>query len=165
MTRMRLAKKTRVTANGTKVITAKLVAAPELEWRLQAAAVRRLRDMPTYCATMPDGGALPRGAFTIAADFNAARRSAQEAVKAKATGIAAGEPDLRIYLFGGRPGLIEFKAERGRLSKEQIARHALLEALGYRVKVIRASTEWGCADAAEAVVWGWLGLASSVSAA
>ena len=124
MTRMRLAKKTRVTANGTKVITAKLVAAPELEWRLQAAAVRRLRDMPTYCATMPDGGALPRGAFTIAADFNAARRSAQEAVKAKATGIAAGEPDLRIYLFGGRSDRVQGGARPAQQRADRAARLA-----------------------------------------
>lgn len=155
MARFRTSRRTHTTPAGTKVIRTTLVKAPELEWVLQAAAVRRLRQMPGYLAETPPGQ-LPPGAFTLAADFNAARRSPQEAVKAKATGISAGEPDLRIYGERGRLLLIEYKAEKGRLSDEQKKRHPLLEALGYTIIVIRSASEQECADMTEAAVMGWL---------
>lgn len=145
MPRQRLAHRTTTTANGTRVTTTKLVPAPELEWKLQAAAVRRLKSRAEYNRD-----------FTIAGDMNAARRSSQEAIKAKATGIAAGDPDLRVYLCGGRLGMIEFKAARGRLSPEQIERHAVLRSLGHTIEVVKAKTEQEAADLTEIIVLQWL---------
>jgi hypothetical protein len=144
-------KRTRTTANGTKVVTTSTASAPDLEWRLQAEAVRRLRARPDYAAS-----AVMPGAFTLAGDFNAARRSPREATIAKATGIAAGDPDLRIYASHGRLLMIELKAEKGKVSEEQIDRHALLIGLGYVVVTIHATTPEECADLVEATVEEWL---------
>lgn len=145
MARFRLKRTIATLPSGTKVQRTKAVAAPELEWRLQAAAVRRLKARSDF-----------NELFTLAADFNAARRSPQEAVKAKATGIAAGDPDLRIYGANGRLLLIEMKAENGRLSQDQKDRHALLERLGYRVVTVKVATEDEAADAVEAAVASWI---------
>lgn len=147
MPRIVTRRKTTTTANGTKVVTTRKAEAPDLEWILQAAAVRRLRARPDYGQT-----------FTIAADMNAARRSRQEATKAKATGIAAGEPDLRILAMYGRLLMLELKAHAGKPSDEQIDRHALLIALGYMVVTIHATTEDECADLVESTVEEWLAL-------
>ena len=109
--------------------------APPLEWEAQAEAVKQLKAHSDYNQT-----------FTIAGDFNAAKRSKAEAAKAVATGIAAGEPDLRVYMQGGVLGLIEYKVN-ALVSKEQTARHALLRKLGFNhIEIIKAASE---ADAAE----------------
>jgi hypothetical protein len=108
--------------------------APELEWKLQAAQCVRLRAMPEY-------GKL----FTFAGSMEAGKRGPQARIQAKATGMEAGEPDLRIYLKGGRCGFIE-----------QTKRHELLRALGFVVEVVRAATEQEAADKAEAIVRTWL---------
>lgn len=115
------------------------------EWRLQAAAVKWLKHAPGY-------GTL----FTIAGDMNAGKRSPQQRVVAQATGMMPGEPDLRVYLAGGRLGLIEFKGARTAVSAEQRARHALLAALGFEVVTCRASTEDEAADKAGDIVAGWM---------
>jgi hypothetical protein len=139
--------------------------APVLEWVLQAAAVRALRAMPEYAAgvdqvaTSPTTSPAPQpcGAFTLAGDFNAGRRSMSESAKAKATGLVAGEHDLRIYLTGGRVALLEFKGVRTPVSAEQRARHALLAALGHtRQAIVRAATEGDAASQAVTLVRGWL---------
>jgi hypothetical protein len=119
--------------------------APELEWKLQAAQCVRLRAMPEY-------GKL----FTFAGSMEAGKRGPQARIQAKATGMEAGEPDLRIYLKGGRCGFIENKAGDGRLRPEQTKRHELLRALGFVVEVVRAATEQEAADKAEAIVRTWL---------
>jgi hypothetical protein len=145
MVRVR-AKKTTVTlANGTKVQRTTLVKAPVLEWRLQASAVRALRAMPEFGRR-----------FTLAGDMAAARRSPQESVKMKATGLVPGEPDLRLYLEGGRLYFIEFKGEKGRESAEQIDRIALLDTLGFTVVVVQVATEEEAAQRAVELVRGWL---------
>lgn len=143
--------------------------APVLEWLLQAAAVRSLRGLPEYARTACD--ARP-GSFTLAGDFNAARRSMQESAKAKATGLTSGEHDLRLYLWpasartGGTLGLVEFKAANGRLSTEQRDRHALLAALGFtRQAVVRAVSEDDAAAQSVALVRGWLADAPTAGAA
>lgn len=128
--------------------------APIEEWRLQAEAVRQLKALPEF--DQPDG-------FTLAADFNAGKR---DAAKAQATGVAAGEPDVRIYAAQGRLLLIEYKNAEGRLSVDrvvkgrkkvgQVSRHALLRSLGYRVEVIKAATPEECAAASVRLVRGWL---------
>jgi hypothetical protein len=128
--------------------------APIEEWVLQAAGVRALRAMPEYVDNADD--AKP-GTFTLAGDFNAARRSMREQVKAKATGLAAGEHDLRISMYGGRLGLIEYKAAKTPVSADQRKRHALLAALGFtRQAILRATTEAEAARLAVDVVRGWL---------
>lgn len=130
--------------NGTRVVTS---AANDNvpEWRLQAAQVRRLRNMPEH-------GRL----FLIAGDQNAARRGPRAAVEAQATGMTPGEPDLRVYGAKGRLLLIENKTHKGRLSPAQRDRHEALARLGHPVAVIHARTEADAADQAEALVRGWL---------
>lgn len=141
-------------ANGTTVTLPTPANDNVPEWRLQAAAIRAMRSMPEYAATSADAGP---GRFTLAGDFNAARRSPQEAVKAKATGLTAGEHDIRLYFWPGVMGLIEMKAAKGRLSPEQRDRHALLDGLGFtRQTVIRASTEPDAAIQATTTVSMWL---------
>src|SRR5687767_6721271 len=90
MTRQRLARRTTTLANGTSVVRAKLVEVGPLEWQVQAEAVRRCRALPGF-----GDEAGPGVTFTLAGDFNAGRRGMQESVKAKATGIVAGEEDIR----------------------------------------------------------------------
>jgi hypothetical protein len=154
MTRQRLARRTRTTANGTKVTTTKLVEAGPLEWQIQAEAVRRVRQLGGY------GDELGRGVvFTLAGDFNSARRSPQQAVIAKATGIAAGEPDIRLYGRGGRLLLIEMKGPKTPISADQKKRHALLGKLGHPVAVVRGKTiDQGAADVVK-LVQDWLAAA------
>lgn len=135
--------KTTKLANGTRV-TRLVDTVPE--WRLQAAAVRALRAMPEFGRR-----------FTLAADMAAHKRRPQDATIAKATGLVQGEHDLRIFLDGGRLALIEFKAEKGRVSPEQSDRHALLWRLGFtRQAVVKAATEADAAEQAIANVRGWL---------
>jgi len=143
----------RTLKNGTRVIRAANENSIQ-EWRIQAEAVRRLKLVPGY-----GDEAGPDVTFTLAGDFNAARRSRQEAVKAKATGIAAGEPDLRIYGQGGRLLLIELKGPKTPVSADQRKRHALLIGLGHRVEIVRGKTiEQGASDVVE-LVRGWLAAA------
>lgn len=133
----------------TKGKTTVTEAAP-LEWEMQAASVRRLRGMPEF----GDG-------FLLASDFNAGKR---DAVKAKAMGITAGEPDLRIWLNKARVGLIEYKTATGKVSREQRDRHAAMAELGHTVKVVRAASCEECADETEKMVRGWLAANDNSSA-
>lgn len=141
-----------VTQNGKTIATA----APVEEWVLQAEAVRQLRGMPEFAAEAIDvtqNAVSGVASFTLAADFNAGKR---DATKAKATGVTAGETDLRIYAAQGRLLLIEYKNAEGVVSKEQKARHALLRSLGYRVEVIKSATPDECAVLSVELVMGWL---------
>lgn len=140
-------KRVRLTTRNGKV-TAK-PALPQ-EWELQAAQVRRLRAMPEYGKR-----------FLFAGDQNAAKRGPRAQVQATAAGMTPGEPDVRIYLEGGRLGLIENKVGNGKLSPAQVERHAALGKLGHPVTVLRAVTEAEAADKAEALVRGWLGEAAN----
>ena len=152
MTRTRLARTTRTLANGTKVTQTKLVEAGPLEWEIQAEAVRRCRALPGF-----GDEAAPGVTFTLAGDFNAGRRGIQESIKAKATGIVAGEEDLRFYKLGGEALLVEMKGPKTQISADQHKRHALHRHLGFRVEVVRGKTiEQGAADVV-ALVKEWLG--------
>lgn len=115
------------------------------EWRVQAAMIRALRAMPEFDKR-----------FTLAGDMAAASRSPQMSVKMKATGLVAGEPDVRIYVEGGRLCLIEVKTDDGRESPEQIDRIALLDNLGFTVEVIQTSDPEQAAQRAVSLVRGWL---------
>jgi hypothetical protein len=135
--------KTTQLRNGTRVVR---LTKSVPEWRLQASQVRALRALPEFGRR-----------FTLAGDQNAGRRGKQTAAIAKATGLTPGEHDLRVYLEGGRLGLIENKAEKGRLSPEQKDRHALLARLGFsHQSVIKAATEADSAALAVSTVLGWL---------
>ncbi|XHE12412.1 VRR-NUC domain-containing protein [Agrobacterium deltaense] len=133
--------------------------APVLEWQLQAAAVRALKAMPNYAKDAGTFDANTKAgirSFTLAADMNGDYRSGNAAVKAEATGIAAGDPDLRIYLPNGVLRLIEYKGKLGRLTNSQKERHPLLEALGHPVVTMKVATEAEAAEQSVALVKAWL---------
>lgn len=117
------------------------------EWRLQHAIVKRLRALQQLGYN-----------FEFAGDQNASRRGPQAATIAKATGMRAGEPDLRLYLPGGRTAFIELKTDKGRLSDDQIARHKKLRGLGFPVEVLHAANEIDAARLAEEIVLSWLAI-------
>ena len=119
------------------------------EWRFQAEAVARLHKL--------EAAGLP---LTCAGDMAAAKRSRAEQQAAAATGMTAGETDVRVYLAGGRLLSIELKAKGGRLSAEQKARHARLTDLGFEVLNPRAPTPEALADMIEAEVRARLGVAA-----
>ncbi|QIG68711.1 VRR-NUC endonuclease domain-containing protein [Rhizobium phage RHph_TM3_3_14B] len=147
---------TTTSAVGTKVT---VKAAPVEEWILQAAAVRALKAMPEYAATADKIAAndnAARKSFTIAGDMNGDYRSKRAAVKAQATGIAAGDPDLRLYLPSGVLRLIEYKNAEGTLTASQKIRHPLLAALGHPVATLKVATEEEAAARTVELVRGWL---------
>lgn len=127
---------------GTKVT---VKAAPVLEWEMQAEQVRRLKAMPEYGKQ-----------FLLIGGMEAGRRGRMEQVKAKATGLTAGHPDLTIFLPFGKIAMIENKAENGRLSKEQVDRHAALRLIGHTVEVVKASSKDDAANHAAGLVSTWL---------
>lgn len=133
---------TSVTKAGTKVT---VTDAPPKEWELQAAQVRALRALPEYGKR-----------FLLAGDQNAAKRGRRAQAEAVAAGLTPGEADLRIYLEGGRLGLIENKVGSASLEASQKERHPKLAALGHPVVVLRAVTEADAAEQAVALVKGWL---------
>jgi hypothetical protein len=111
------------------------------EWKYQAEVISRLHKLE-------DAG-LP---FTCAGDMNRGKRGRRAQMEAKATGLTAGEPDIRIYMVGGRLFSIELKTPRGSRSKEQRKRHALLISLGFEIITIAGKTPEELADAVEALV-------------
>ncbi len=156
----RIARRTTTTANGTRVTTLRTVQRDVQEYEIQAEAVRRLRRLPGY-----GDEAAPGVTFTFAADFNAGRRSSQQATIAKATGIVAGEQDLRVYGTGGKMLLLEVKGPKTPISADQRKRHALHRHLGFRVEIIRGKTvEQGAADIV-ALVQEWLALIGAAATA
>lgn len=56
---------------------------------------------------------------------------------AKTMGKLAGFPDLLVFLPSAKVLLIEFKSNKGTLSKEQKDLHPRLEALGHSVFIVR----------------------------
>lgn len=99
------------------------------EWRLQAeqcAGLDQLLDAAPH-------------AFAYAASMEAGRRSRAERTMAKASGLRAGEPDIRLYFPGARLAFVENKAADGRLTKSQRERIPALAALGFPVHVIAAA--------------------------
>lgn len=143
--RMRL-----VTRNGKVTVEP----APVLEIDLQAAAVRELKAMAEFVSKAED---VKPGTFTLAADQNGSGvRGHNTAVKLKAAGMAAGEPDLRLNFFGGIIRYLEFKGERGKLEDSQEERFPLLRALGFTIEIIEAKAEAEAAAKTVALVRAWL---------
>lgn len=145
-------RQTTVRVNGKRMVVTtteagKTTVKPALpeEWELQAAQMKRLHAMPEYGTR-----------FLTAGDQNSAKRGRKASMQAKAAGLAPGEPDVRIWLEGGRVGLIENKVGKAALEPSQVIRHPLLAALGHPVEVVRAVTCEEAADKAEALVRGWL---------
>lgn len=144
---------TRVNGQRVRIVTrggnVTINQAPMLEEDMQAAMVDALRKMPEY-------GAPPKGQFIFAGDMNAERRGHKARTKALKTGMAAGEPDMRIYGAGGRLLLIENKVGRAPLTESQKVRHPLLAAVGHPVHVVRATAPEEAAIKAVSLVRGWL---------
>lgn len=92
---------------------------------------------------------LRREGYLFAADQNAGRRSLRDGARRKALGMAAGEPDLRVYLDGGRCLFIEMKTARGRLSVSQQDRITALRDRNHLAHVVKAKTP---ADAVDQVI-------------
>lgn len=152
MTRQASAKRQTVRINGKRMVittsaTGKVTTkpAPPKEWELQAAQVRALRAMPEYGKQ-----------FLLAGDQNAAKRGPRAQQEALAAGLTSGEPDLRIYLTGGRLAMIENKVGKGKLSPAQVARHAALARLGHVVVTVSATTPEDASAQAVALVRGWI---------
>ena len=123
----------KTTAAGKVTITTAL----PLEWELQAAAVKRLRQIP---------------GILFAAGMESGKRGPKAQMQAVATGMATGHPDMTILLPAGRVFFIEYKASAGALSPVQAARHKAMRKLGHVVEVVKASTELECADETERLV-------------
>lgn len=95
------------------------------EWRLQAEIISAFHKLESQ-----------GWPFTCAGDMNAEKRTPAQRSKAKVTGMTAGEPDIRVYLDGGRLGLIELKPDDGVLSDDQENRHERLNELGHNVTTL-----------------------------
>lgn len=144
------------TRNGK--VTAK--PAPVLEWQLQAAQCRALRNMPEYA-----GNGSKQGQFLFAGGMESGKRGPKAQMQALATGLTAGHPDLTFFLPGGRCAFIENKVGNGRLSPAQVERHAALRRLGHTVEVVRATTEADAAAQAVSLVRVWLAASSATAQA
>lgn len=94
----------------------------------------------------------------VAGDMNAGRRTLREQGHASATGINAGEPDVRVYLPAGKILLIEFKRDDGVKSDDQDDAHLELTQLGHDVVVLAPANEDEAAEQASALVSIRLGL-------
>lgn len=92
----------------------------------------------------------------FAGDMAGSRRTPSEQLWAKATGLVAGEPDLRVYAAGGRTLFLELKTTSGDVSAVQHARHKALRRLGHTVEVVRAATGEEMAAAMTQLVTDWL---------
>ena len=103
---------------------------PSPEWLLQAAMIAEFHKLEA------SGMAL-----SAVGDMNAGKRSRWSATQAKAMGMTAGEPDIRVYGYPARVLLIEVKTTKGKLSAKQIARHDRLAELGHTVLVVAPTDE------------------------
>jgi len=125
-----------------------------LEIDLQITAVRAIKKLPGY---VDDAARVIPGTFTLAADQNGSGvRGRNASVKLKAAGMAAGEPDVRLYFHGGVLRCLEFKGAKGKLEASQQKRFPLLRALGFEVAMVEAATEEEAAAKAVGLVEGWL---------
>lgn len=83
---------------------------------------------------------LRKSGACFAASLEGNRRSGAAIARAKREGLEAGEPDLRIYMDGGRCLFIELKRKGGVLTLVQKNRHKRLISLGFDVHVVWAKT-------------------------
>ena len=67
---------------------------------------------------------------------NGGTRHAREAMTLKATGVVPGIPDM-VCLYGGKPVGLEFKADKGRTSKDQERIHQVWQGAGIEVYLVK----------------------------
>lgn len=77
--------------------------------------------------------------FTFAGDQNGLSSSPVAKARAKAEGLQAGEPDMRLYFNNCRLVLVENKRKGNYASEVQKERIALLEKLGYTCYIVTAN--------------------------
>lgn len=106
------------------------------EWACQSYCVQELRRAGYFCE----------------GDQNAAKRSYGAAARAKACGMLAGSPDLRIFDYGGVLHLIELKKLKGVVSDPQKEWHAEALKRGFKVHIIKADTPQDMLDKIRAVL-------------
>lgn len=111
-----------------------------LEDQLQIAIVQQLRRMRKEYD------------FDFAASLEGVRMSKSQAGKAKLMGMESGEPDIRIYFNGGDCLLIELKADKGVVSKNQKDRHHVLGKLGFEVMVLKFKTPQEAKECIEQII-------------
>ena len=63
--------------------------------------------------------------------------SKSQTARARAGRPSKGWPDITVFCPGARTVFLETKTEEGKLSPDQIKKHAELERLGFRVGVVR----------------------------
>lgn len=97
------------------------------EWHLQAYVVMMAR----------------RDNYTVHGDQNGASKTPKGWSQASATGMLKGWPDLCFILPMG-PLWIELKVGKGRLSKEQIELHVIMEKAGCVVHTVNADCPAEC---------------------
>lgn len=102
---------------------------PWLEEHLQMAVAQALRQKEEN-----------HGGFTFASSLEGVKLSKSQAMRAKTQGMRSGEPDIRVYLPGGKIWFIELKRSGGVVSKTQKERHKDFSDLGHDVTVIMAKT-------------------------
>lgn len=112
------------------------------EWRLQAAVVSEFHKWQ-------DQG----WQFEFAGDMNAGKRNGARALLC---GLKAGETDVRIYLPRARLKMIELKTIKGKLSQDQIDRHAKLRALGFEIETVYAKTSEDAVEQCRLLLAHWL---------
>lgn len=91
--------------------------------------------------------------FEFAGDMNAGKRNGARALLC---GLKAGETDLRIYLPRAKLAMIELKTSKGKLSADQIKRHAELRALGFEIETVYAKTPDEAAEQCRVLLSNWL---------
>lgn len=94
------------------------------EWEIQAYIIQEAR----------------RAGYFIEGDQNAAKRSRGAGARAKACGMNAGSPDMRVLLFGGRTLWAELKKRKGIVSQKQKDWHKAVAGMGHEVRIIWADT-------------------------
>lgn len=101
------------------------------EWKLQAA----------ICADL-DRRVHEGDPFLFAGSLEGVKLNPFVARMAKATGMKAGEPDIRLYFAAGRAVFVELKcAEGGKLNADQKTRIPILRGLGFTVHIVFAADE------------------------
>lgn len=91
-----------------------------LEWQIQAYVVQEAR----------------RAGYFIEGDQNASKRGYGAANRAKACGMTAGTPDLRVILRDGKIIFFELKRANGKMSEKQALWHSIATGLGHLVYTI-----------------------------
>ena len=80
------------------------------------------------------------GLLTFYHPSNEGRRSVQHNVSLARKGTKAGQPDLEIFLRGGKTVFVELKTMTGKISENQKRRMEALHLLGFPAYVLLGST-------------------------